>query len=175
MNKCAVYRNEDHDMKLPSSIIPRIFLSCVLLWSASVAHADSTGKLQFMFTAYVDVPALFPKTLASCVQYDPSTGPELQRLYDQWYEKHGRYQAELQQLLQARLSAEMGAAEAQKFIADIKPRIEQQIVSLHFPQNHKWTDNWFCTKLLPKDLKGEDLMLNFGDYVKEWKKAEASQ
>ena len=79
--------------------IPRIVLCCVLLLATSVARADGTGKLQFLYTAYLDVPALFPKTLASCKKFDPSTEPELQHLYDQWYQQHGRYQKELQQLI----------------------------------------------------------------------------
>ncbi|ABR91504.1 Hypothetical protein mma_3558 [Janthinobacterium sp. Marseille] len=161
-------------MKQLRTIVPGIFLCLILASATSFARADSTGKLQFMFTAYLDVPALFPKTLASCVQFDPSTGPELQRLYDQWYETHGRYQKELQQLLHARLSAELGEAEAQEAIAEIKDMIETRLVPLHFPQDHTWTDNWFCTKLIPKDFRSEDLMLNFGQYVEELKKAESS-
>ncbi len=149
------------------SIIPRMLLCCVLLLAALVIRADNTGKLQFMYTAYLDVSALFPKTLASCVRFDPSTGSELQRLYDQWYQMHGRYQSELQQLLSARLIAQMGEQQAQDFIARIKNGVQAELVPLYFPQNHTWRDNWFCTKLLPKDLTGQGLMLDFAKYAED--------
>ncbi|RQO37072.1 hypothetical protein DBR37_02435 [Herminiimonas sp. KBW02] len=161
-------------MKQLRTIVPGICLCLALISATSFARADNTGKLQFMFTAYLDVPALFPGTLASCVTFDPSTGPELQRLYSLWYEAHGRHQGELQQLLHAYWSKEMGEARAQAFIADIKIRVQTQLAPLHFPQNHTWTDNWFCTRLLPKDLRGKDLMLNFAWYVEELKKGVAS-
>ncbi|ENV15326.1 hypothetical protein [Acinetobacter guillouiae] len=102
--------------------IPRIVLCCVLLLATSVARADGTGKLQFLYTAYLDVPALISNMLASCEQFDPSTRVELQRLYDQWNQKHGRYQKELQQLLFKLLSEQMGEAKAQEFIAHLKNR-----------------------------------------------------
>jgi len=149
--------------------IPSIVLCGVLILVTSVARADGTGKLQFLYTAYLDVPALFPKTLASCKKFDASTEPELQRLYDQWYQQHGRYQKELQQLIFKYLSKQMGTAKTKKVIAEIKKEVKGELVSLYFPQNHTWTDNWFCTKLLPEDLTGKGLMLNYANYVEELK------
>ena len=149
--------------------MPSIVLCGVLILVTSVARADSTGKLQFLYTAYLDVPALFPKTLASCKKFDASTEPELQRLYDQWNQKHGRYQKELQQLLFKLLSEQMGEAKAQEFIAHLKTEVQNELGSLYFPQNHTWTDNWYCTKGLPDELTGKGLMLDYADYVKELK------
>lgn len=165
-------------MKLSGMIIPRMFLCCVLLFAASVARADNLGKLQFLYTAYLDVPALFPKTLASCVKLDPSIGPELQGLYDQWYQQHGRYQGELQQLVSAFVSKQVGAAQAQEFIARIKQGVRAELVPYHFPQEdpgyRTGPDLPFCTKLLPRDLTGKGLMLDFASYVEELKKPEPS-
>ncbi|KEC82613.1 MULTISPECIES: hypothetical protein [Acinetobacter] len=149
--------------------IPRIVLCCVLLLATSVARADGTGKLQFLYTAYLDVPALISNMLASCEQFDPSTRVELQRLYDQWNQKHGRYQKELQQLLFKLLSEQMGEAKAQEFIAHLKTEVQNELGSLYFPQNHAWTDNWSCTKGLPDELTGKGLMLDYADYVEELK------
>ncbi|MFW1802137.1 hypothetical protein ACG9YX_19200 [Acinetobacter nematophilus] len=149
--------------------ILRIVLCYSLLFTVSVTRADNTGKLQFLYTAYLDIPALFPKTLASCKKFDASTEPELQRLYDLWYQQHGRYQKELQQLIFKYFSKQMGGAKTRKVIAEIKKEVKGELVSLSFPQNHTWTDNWFCTKLLPEDLTGKGLMLNYADYVEELK------
>lgn len=149
--------------------IPRIVLCCVLLLATSVARADGTGKLQFLYTAYLDVPALISNMLASCEQFDPSTRVELQRLYDQWNQKHGRYQKELQQLLFKLLSEQMGEAKAQEFIVHLKTEVQNELGNMYFPQNHTWTDNWYCTKGLPDELTGKGLMLDYADYVKELK------
>lgn len=107
--------------------------------------------------------------LASCEQFDPSTRVELQRLYDQWNQKHGRYQKELQQLLFKLLSEQMGEAKAQEFIVHLKTEVQNELVNMYFPQNHTWTDNWYCTKGLPDELTGKGLMLDYADYVKELK------
>ncbi|WP_434279184.1 hypothetical protein [Acinetobacter sp. CE-15] len=149
--------------------ISRVFLCCVLLLATSVVRADGTGKLQFLYTAYLDVPALFPNSLASCKQFDPSTEPELQRLYDQWYQKHGRYQKELQQLLFKLLSEQLGKAKAQEFVTHLKTEVQNELGDLYFPLNHTWTNNWYCTKELPDELTGKGLMLDYADYVKELK------
>lgn len=155
-----------------------MLLCCILLWVTSVARADNLGKLEFIYTAYLDVPALFPKTLASCVKLDPSIGPELQSLYDQWYQQHGRYQGELQQLVLAFLSKQADVAQAKEFIVLIKKGLETELVPYHFPQGNPGSragpDLPFCTKMLPKDLTGKGLMLNFADYVEELKKPEPS-
>ena len=152
--------------KIRTHILP-VMLCYLLLFITTYSHADQTGKLQFLYTAYLDVPGLISKTLASCEQFDPSTRVELQNLYDQWNQKHGRYQNELQQLLFKFLSQEMGAEKAQEFVTYLKVEVDKEIASLHFPQNHTWQDNWFCTKLLPEDLTGKGLMLDYADYVKE--------
>ncbi len=149
--------------------MPSIVLCGVLILVTSVARADSTGKLQFLYTAYLDVPALFPNSLASCKKFDASTEPELQRLYDQWNQKHGRYQKELQQILFKLLSEQMGEAKAQEFIVRLKTEVQNELGNMYFPQNHTWTDNWYCTKGLPDELTGKGLMLDYADYVKELK------
>lgn len=149
--------------------ILRIVLCCSLLFTASVTRADNTGKLQFLYTAYLDVPALISNVLKSCEQFDPSTRKELQNMYDEWNQKHGRYQDELQQLLFKFLSQQMGTEKAQELVTYLKVEVQKELGSLHFPQNHTWKDNWYCTQGLPDDLRGKGLMLDYADYVKELK------
>lgn len=150
-------------------------LVCVLMTQVPSAAADNTGRLQFLYTAFLDVPALFPQTLASCTRFDPSTTAVLQDLFDQWQHEHGKYQHELQQLIRMQLTRQMGPQQAHAFIEQIRLAVQKKLVPLYFPQNHTWTDNYFCTRLLPRDLRGSSegagqaLMLKYAQYVRELK------
>lgn len=90
-------------------------------------------------------------------------------MYDEWNQKHGRYQNELQQLLFKFLSQQMGTEKAQELVTYLKVEVQKELGSLHFPQNHTWKDNWYCTQGLPDDLRGKGLMLDYADYIKELK------
>ena len=125
------------------------------------------GKLQFMATAFLDVQGLFPKTLAACTRAAPNTTEPLQKLFDKWKLEHGVFQTELQQLIRQNLVTKAGDEKADELIVELLTAAVKEIAPLHFPQNHEFKDDYFCTRLLPSDLKGEGLPLKFGDYVKD--------
>ena len=55
--------------------------ACLLAILPSPAPADSTGRLQFLYTAFMDVRGLAANTLEHCARDNPATQAMLQDLY----------------------------------------------------------------------------------------------
>lgn len=149
----------------------RKLLLAPLLAMLSLSASSSTGELQFLYTAFLDVQGLFPKTLAACTRADPSTTEPLQALFEKWRVKNAAFQPELQRLIRKNFIEKLGEEKANAFLQQIQIDVKKTLAPLHFPQDHEFKGNYFCTRLLPRDLKGEDLMLNFHEYVIELRKA----
>lgn len=155
--------------RLPKILMRKLFFILCLVTSSPI-FADTTGKLQFMYSAFLDVQNLFPRTLAACARAAPDTAEPLQNLVDQWKLEHGVFQTELQQLIRQILVKQSGDEKADALIVQIRNSVDKQIAPLYFPQNHEFKDDYFCRRLLPSDLKGDGLPLKFGDYVRDLRK-----
>ena len=144
----------------------RKLIVILLFGIPSLASAGGTGNFQYLYTAFLDVQGLFPKTLAACTRVAPETTEPLQKLFEQWKAEHGVFQPELQSLIRQYYVNEVGEEKAAELIEQIRANVAAEIAPLHFPQNHEFKDAYFCTRMLPADFKGEDLALKFGDYVR---------
>ncbi|SCK23138.1 hypothetical protein [Vogesella sp. LIG4] len=152
----------------------RALLPTLLL--CPMAMAGDTGKLQILYTAYLDVQGLFPNTLAACARAAPASVAPLQQQYAQWQREHGVHQQELQQLIR-QLLQQAQPDKADEAIASLRESAAKELAPLHFPQNYSFKDDYFCTRLLPLDFKGTEggLDLQFGKYVQEMKADLAKQ
>ncbi|WZB70491.1 hypothetical protein WJ968_33940 [Achromobacter xylosoxidans] len=116
---------------------PRTLLraaACLLAILPSPAPADSTGRLQFLYTAFMDVRGLAANTLEHCARDNPATQAMLQDLYQDWDRNHGRHQTELQMLIRAQLVAAIGPEQAEAFIDNARMQAHKQLAPQYFPQ-----------------------------------------
>ena len=147
--------------------------ACLLAILPSPAPADSTGRLQFLYTAFMDVRGLAANTLEHCARDNPATQAMLQDLYRDWDRNHGRHQTELQMLIRAQLVEAIGPEQAEAFIDNARMQAHKQLAPRYFPQRPVADSAYFCGKLLPQTLRGEVPMLRFGQYVREYRKETA--
>ena len=119
---------------------PRTLLraaACLLAILPSPAPADSTGRLQFLYTAFMDVRGLAANTLEHCARDDPATQAMLQDLYQDWDRNHGRHQTELQMLIRAQLVEAIRPEQAEAFIDNARMQAHKQLAPGTF-RNGRW-------------------------------------
>ena len=134
--------------------------ACLLAILPSPAPADSTGRLQFLYTAFMDVRGLAANTLEHCARDNPATQAMLQDLYRDWDRNHGRHQTELQMLIRAQLVEAIGPEQAEAFIDNARMQAHKQLAPRYFPQRPVADSAYFCGKLLPQTLgRGADAAL----------------
>ena len=155
-------------MNIKVRVIALVSIAAILFANPVTVPAKGLGSLQFMATAFLDVDALFPSTLKACAEIAPETVEPLTSLYSHWRKAQGVFQPELQRLIQEILIAEVGEEKTQKMLLHLKSSAVK-LGKLHFPQDYHFKDNYFCTRLLPKDFNGKGAMLQFKDYVESLK------
>lgn len=143
---------------------------CACLALAMPAQADPIGEYQYLYTAFIDIDALFPNTLRACEQVDPATVEALRSAYAEWKATHAPYQAEVRQLVTERIRQRVGAQQVDEVIRGLTQEANTRLAAVYFPQNYRFKGNYFCAAILPANLRGEDLMIKFKDYVEELKK-----
>ena len=124
--------------------------ACLLAILPSPAPADSTGRLQFLYTAFMDVRGLAANTLEHCARDNPATQAMLQDLYRDWDRNHGRHQTELQMLIRAQLVEAIGPEQAEAFIDNARMQAHKQLAPRYFPQRPVADSAYFCGSCCPR-------------------------
>ena len=147
---------------LLSRVVPVALLAAML---SMPAQAADTGDLQYVYTAFLDVPAAFKASLAACRKVAPKTVPALEREFEHWRTTHAADQPLLQQLLIGAMRERGAPDEVDAMLVELKAASAPggPIVAEHFPTASVQVRD--CEIGIPAALSGKDLMINFHDYV----------
>ena len=155
----------------PLSAFTRAAFAAVLASArlCAPAIAAGTGDLQFIYTAFLDVPRAFQASLAACRQVDPASVPALQAAFDTWQRTQAPDQPRLRELVLDALKQQGAPDEVAEFVAQAKAATAPggEMVADNFPTASLRAQD--CEKSLPAALSGRELMINFHDYVVNWK------
>jgi hypothetical protein len=147
----------------------RIALAAALLGAIpATLQASEPARIQYLYTAFLDVPAAFAVTLAECRKVDPASVATLETGFAAWHKAHAAWQPQLRALVLAQLRSQGTPEQVDRMVADLKAAAGRDgpLVARYFPRLA--VRPFDCEHVLPDRLGGRDLMINFRDYVQQW-------
>jgi hypothetical protein len=147
----------------------RLLLTAALLGaSPATLQASEPARIQYLYTAFLDVPAAFARTLAECRKVDPASVENLEFGFAAWQRTHATWQPQLRALVLEQLKGQGTPAQVDRMVADLKAAAGRDgpLVAKYFPSIA--VRPFDCERTLPDRLRGHDLMIDFRDYVQQW-------